>query len=104
MTEASGQPSAVSRQDEGAAERVAGQRAETLLGRAGKPTSLTRDALRQLWRNPGAVAGACVLGAIVLITIFSSVFSPYDPVAQDTRAIRQAPSGDHLFGTDNFGR
>jgi peptide/nickel transport system permease protein len=104
MTETSRQPSAVSRQGEGAAERAAGARAESLLERAGKPTSLTRDALRQLCRNPGAVAGACVLAAIVLVTISSSVLVPYDPVAQDTQAIRQPPSGDHLFGTDNFGR
>jgi len=100
MTETSRQPSAVSRQDE----RAVGQRAETLLERTGKPTSLTRDAVRQLRRNPGAVAGACVLAAIVLVTIFSSVLAPYDPVAQDTQAIRQPPSRDHLFGTDNFGR
>lgn len=104
MTEASGRPSVVGRQGEGAAERAAADQAETPLVRAGKPTSLTRDAVRQLRRNPGAVAGACVLAAIMLVTIFSSVLAPYDPIAQDTGAIRQAPSRDHLFGTDNFGR
>jgi peptide/nickel transport system permease protein len=104
MTDLSHQPSAISRQNEAAGERAAGQRAEALLGRTGKPASLTRETVRRLRRNPGAVAGAIVLAAIVLVTIAAPALTPYDPVAQDTTAIRQPPSRDHLFGTDNFGR
>ena len=104
MTETSRQTSAMSRQDEGTAERAVGERAELLLGRVGKPAGLTRETLRRLRRNPGAVAGAIVLAAIVLVTIFAPAVSPRDPVAQDTTAIRQPPGRDHLFGTDNFGR
>lgn len=67
-------------------------------------TSLTRDTLRRLWMNPGAIAGAIVLTVVILSAIFAPLIAPYDPIAQDTTAIRAAPSAQHLFGTDNFGR
>jgi peptide/nickel transport system permease protein len=76
----------------------------TNLGASAKPSSLTRDAIRRLGKNPGAVAGLIVLLAIILITIFAGQIAPYDPIQQDTQAIRQAPSRHHLMGTDNFGR
>jgi peptide/nickel transport system permease protein len=65
---------------------------------------LARDTFRKLTRNPGAVAGLIVLALIVLATIFAPAIAPYDPIAQDTQAIRQAPSREHLNGTDTFGR
>ncbi len=74
------------------------------LGSSAKPSGLTRDALRRLRKNPGAVAGLIVLVAIILITIFAGQISPYDPIQQDTTAIRQGPNRHHLMGTDNFGR
>jgi peptide/nickel transport system permease protein len=67
-------------------------------------TSLTRDTLRRLWMNPGAIAGAIVLTVMVLSALLAPLIAPYDPIAQDTTAIRAAPSAQHLFGTDNFGR
>lgn len=74
------------------------------LGRERAATSLTRDTLRRLWMNPGAIAGAFVLAVMVLSAILAPLIAPYDPIAQDTTAIRAAPSAQHLFGTDNFGR
>jgi peptide/nickel transport system permease protein len=74
------------------------------LGRAGQGASLTRDAARRVGRNPGAVVGAIVLLAIVLLALFAPVIAPHDPIAQDTQAIRARPSLDHLFGADTFGR
>ncbi|HEY7033312.1 MAG TPA: ABC transporter permease [Thermomicrobiales bacterium] len=79
-------------------------RREGLLERQGKPSSLTGDALRRLRRNPGAVVGACVLAVLVLLAIFASQVAPYDPIAQDSQAIRARPSRHHLFGADTFGR
>jgi peptide/nickel transport system permease protein len=67
-------------------------------------TSLTADALRRLRRNPGAVLGAVVLAVLILLAIFAPVVAPDDPIAQNTQAIRQAPSRQHIFGTDTFGR
>ena len=31
-------------------------------------------------------------------------YCTYDPIEQDSQAIRAAPSGEHLFGADGFGR
>jgi peptide/nickel transport system permease protein len=74
------------------------------LARERGASSLTRDTLRRLWMNPGAIAGAIVLVVMVLSALFAPMLAPYDPIAQDTTAIRAAPSAQHLFGTDNFGR
>src|SRR3954470_8881255 len=67
-------------------------------------SSLARDTLRRLWRNPGAVMGAIVLVVIIFLAIFAPMVAPYDPIAQDSTAIRAAPSAQHFFGADNFGR
>lgn len=80
------------------------QRQPSTLGRDKAASSLTRDTLRRLWMNPGAIAGAIVLVVMVLLAIFAPLIAPYDPIAQDSTAIRAAPSPQHLFGTDNFGR
>jgi peptide/nickel transport system permease protein len=45
-----------------------------------------------------------VLGAGLVLAFFPSAFAPYDPTAFDYSAIMQAPSAQHPFGTDNFGR
>jgi peptide/nickel transport system permease protein len=74
------------------------------LGSSAKPSSLTRDAVRRLRKNPGAVIGLIVLIAIILISIFAEQLAPYDPIQQNTQAIREGPSREHLMGTDNFGR
>lgn len=77
---------------------------DTPLRQQARTDSLARDALRRLWRNPGAVIGAIVLALIVLSAVLAPVIAPYDPIAQDSTAIRAAPSARHLFGADNFGR
>jgi peptide/nickel transport system permease protein len=45
---------------------------------------------------------------LVLLQIFAALFGPmivpYDPNAQYYDRIMSAPSGEHFFGTDNFGR
>ena len=47
-------------------------------------------------------AGVAVL--LVLIALFANVIAPNDPYATSASAIRSAPSGEFLFGTDNLGR
>src|SRR4051794_15745066 len=78
--------------------------AANILERGVKPYSPTRDAARRIARNPGAVAGAIVLVVIVLLTIFAPAIAPDDPNLQNSQALRAAPSRNHLFGTDRFGR
>ena len=78
--------------------------ASTALGRLSSSSSLTQDALHRLKRNPGAIAGAVVLTTMILLAAFAPMIAPYDPIAQDSTAIRAAPSAKHLFGADTFGR
>src|SRR5215213_9172001 len=80
------------------------QGAPASLGRAAGSSSLVHDALRRIWRNPGAVAGAIVITAVILLAAFAPVIAPYDPIEQNSTAIRAGPSAEHLFGADNFGR
>ncbi|MDR7417369.1 MAG: ABC transporter permease [Armatimonadota bacterium] len=60
--------------------------------------------LRRLSRNPGAMAGACVLTALLLVAAAGSVLAPYDPTATGVGVALGAPDRDHLFGTDRYGR
>ena len=50
----------------------------------------------------GARISLVVLVAIVLIAVFANFIAPYDPLLIQTP--RQAPSMEHLFGTDTQGR
>lgn len=45
-----------------------------------------------------------ILAVIICGCILSGLFIPGDPYRMDPSAISQAPSGEHLFGTDTLGR
>jgi peptide/nickel transport system permease protein len=55
------------------------------------------------WRRPLALAGLIILGAWVVIAIFTPLIAPDNPQAQKF-AILAGPSGAHWFGTDELGR
>ncbi|WP_049848604.1 ABC transporter permease [Trabulsiella odontotermitis] len=57
-----------------------------------------------LSRNPGLLIWPAVLAAIVLLSFFASLVSPYDPYSIDPLSRLKPPSVEHWFGTDNFGR
>ena len=40
----------------------------------------------------------------ILAAVLAPVIAPYDPIAQDLALRLKAPSAEHLFRTDNFGR
>lgn len=65
--------------------------------------TLTRAVWNRFRRHPGAMAGAIVLG-LLLLSITLVQFSPYDPEQSDMINRFQPPSGEHLFGTDALGR
>lgn len=66
--------------------------------------SLWVTARRRFLRSATGMLGAALLLLFVLIAIFAGQVSPYDPIHQDFRIEREAPSASHLMGTDEFGR
>jgi peptide/nickel transport system permease protein len=50
------------------------------------------------------VLGALLVGLVVLTALVSFVWTPYDPLQVDSGSRVQGSSGDHLLGTDKFGR
>jgi peptide/nickel transport system permease protein len=64
-----------------------------------------RSGFRRRWyRTPSFVAGASILGAIILLALLAPVASRHDPVQQDLLHILQGPSWTHPLGTDELGR
>jgi len=62
---------------------------------------------RHLWRllrRPTARVGAAIVAAFLLLTVIAPMIAPYDPYDQDFGSALQAPSLDHFFGTDQYGR
>lgn len=41
---------------------------------------------------------------ILFVAVFAPLLTPYDPYAQDMTIALQAPSAEHLLGTDTYGR
>jgi peptide/nickel transport system permease protein len=77
---------------------------ERLIGKRTKPQSEWRVVMRQLRRNRTAMIGAAILLIEIILAIGAPVFAPYDPLDQNPRAALQAPSREHLMGTDDTGR
>jgi peptide/nickel transport system permease protein len=67
---------------------------------------LFKDAVRRLWGNRGAKAGmAIVLFFVVVGYVVAPVLAPYNPrVDRDLTQRLNAPTRQHLFGTDELGR
>lgn len=64
-------------------------------------SSITRPRLRF---NGFAVLGFGLLALLVICAAYSPWLAPYDPNAQDYRAVLQGPSSVHWLGTDHTGR
>lgn len=64
-------------------------------------SSFTRPRLRI---NGFAVLGFGLLALLIICAAFSPWLAPYDPNAQDYRAVLQGPSAAHWLGTDHTGR
>jgi peptide/nickel transport system permease protein len=58
----------------------------------------------RLFRNRGAVVGAALVAAILLVAVAAPILARHNPLFLDADVRLQAPSGVYLFGTDNQGR
>jgi peptide/nickel transport system permease protein len=54
--------------------------------------------------GPSLVAGALIVGGIIALALLSFVWTPHNPTLVDPASRLQSPSGEHLLGTDKFGR
>jgi peptide/nickel transport system permease protein len=61
------------------------------------------DLLYQFRGNPATIAGAIIVGIVVLAAIVAPEITPYPPSKIDLNAIAQPPSWAHPFGTDQYG-
>lgn len=68
-----------------------------------KPAGGSR-ALRKLMANRLAMLGVAIFTTILLASIFAPLLTSHDPLKIDLRAMLQAPSAEHWFGTDRTGR
>ncbi len=90
--------------------------ARRILGRRDRPASRLEEAaagrspfriaFRRFRGNALAVGAVYLIVALYLVAVLAPILAPYDPAAienvLETRYL--APSGQHLFGTDEFGR
>ena len=74
------------------------------MGERVKKNSMARDVWRRLKRNKLAMVSLGVILLMVLLALFGSWIAPYSFSEQNYDAVLEAPSSEHLFGTDNFGR
>lgn len=73
--------------------------ASMVVTRAKRPNLLVR-----LRRSKVAVAGFVALLILVIMAVAAPIISPFEPNAVAPKDALQAPSGAHLFGTDQYGR
>ena len=79
-----------------------------LIRLAPRPLDRFRNLLKASWRlmrhNPPFLAGVIILTVISLIAIFAPLMTRTDYIAVDPINRLKAPSSEHWFGTDDFGR
>src|SRR5687768_162954 len=67
------------------------------------PTGRLSDVLYQFRGNPATIAGAAILGVVMLAAIIAPEFPPYDPYEVDIEHASIGPTWSHPFGTDQYG-
>ncbi len=65
--------------------------------------SIGRDVWKRFRKHPGAIAGSIIFFLLVAFIVLAPLL-PYDPAASEMSQRLQAPSWNHLMGTDALGR
>ncbi len=74
------------------------------LAKAEAGTSLWQDAWHRLKKNKLAMFGLFVVGVMTTLALLAPIITPYTYEAQNLDLGTSAPSMQHWFGTDTFGR
>ena len=54
--------------------------------------------------RPSFVVGLVIVFLVVVMALVPQLIAPYDPIATNVMAQNAAPSAEHWFGTDFYGR
>lgn len=81
-----------SRRDRGTAEARAGLAGQFLV------------AVQELYRHASSAIGATIFVVFLLMALLGPLIAPHGANEQIVEDVRQPPSSDHWFGTDNLGR
>src|SRR3954468_13210141 len=73
-------------------------------GQTPAPETLLRIFWRRYRRNSMALVGLVLVILFVILALFAPLIAPYHYDAQNLAQTWQAPSAEHLFGTDDLGR
>jgi len=76
----------------------------TLPPRPESQSSPAQRALRRLLRRRAAMFGLVVVVLFIATALFAPYIAPHDPLQTSWSAIRKAPGGQYLLGTDEIGR
>lgn len=72
--------------------------------RWGRSFGRARNGLAVILSSRVAVVGLIIVIFWIAVALLAPVLAPYSPTAQDSRAVNQPPSAQHLMGTDHLGR
>ena len=92
--------------NEQAAGALTGNVEKAMLENAGVAprVSLARLYFTRLKKNPLALVGTAIFAFFLLMAFIGPLVAPHEFQAQDIISRLKPPSGDHLFGTDQYGR
>lgn len=65
---------------------------------------MRKSPVRTLIQNKSLLIGGIIVTFLIVMALFPSLFSKYDPIALDPMAILKPPSARHIMGTDDYGR
>lgn len=63
-----------------------------------------RKKIKALRLNSGIIMGGIIFLTLLFLSVGAPLFTSHDPLELNMKAINQAPSSIHLFGTDAYGR
>lgn len=69
-----------------------------------KAVSPWKEAWKSFKKNKLAIVGLSLVTFFILLAILAPLIAPYDVTEQELSNKHLSPSGDHWFGTDEFGR
>lgn len=67
-------------------------------------TTRRKQILRAIMRNKTTMTGIVLTLLIIVVALVAPWITPFDPLEQNIARGDLAPGGEHILGTDNFGR